>query len=416
MIISKVQALGILNSLKMGINPSNTIGDLCVGRETHKLEIKRCLDLAKEGAGLIKFISGEYGSGKTFILNLVTEEAFNRNFVVSRLQIDGTMKFNDLGNFYYSLMHNLELRGDRSGGTSFEEIFDRWIEKLVLMKDRGEAALQINQVVESLNDYNSSFARAFLVYIKAKIGKDVELSNAAASWIKGEKNIPISLKAKFEVKGNVDKENSMDFFKAFLRLLKLIGYGGILITIDEIELLMGLRSDIRKTSYENLRYIIDTCGSEDFSNSMFCFAGTPEFFENEEKGVKSYKALAQRLGNAIDKKNSSLSDMRQTIMRLNELNSNDLLELTESILFLHKLAYTWEPDNSSSAIKSWTTLALKSSKGSIIVNTREFIVKLIEILDIMQQHPGYNIFNNELKIINNERGKLIQRPKASNDF
>jgi len=215
MIISKVQALGILSSLKMGINPSLKIEGLSVGREAHKLEISRCLDLTKEGAGIVKFISGEYGSGKTFIINLLAEEALKRNFVVSRLQIDSGMRFNDLGNFYYSLMHSLEIKGDKNGGTSFEEMFDRWIEKLGAMENREDAAIIINQVVEGLNDYNSSFSRAFLVYIKAKISKDIELSNAAASWIKGEKNIPIGLKVRFEVKGNIDKENSMDFFKAF---------------------------------------------------------------------------------------------------------------------------------------------------------------------------------------------------------
>jgi len=416
MIIGKVQALGILNSLKMGINPSNNIVDLCVGRDAHKLEISRCLDLTKEGAGVVKFICGEYGSGKTFIINLATEEALKRNFVVSRLQIDSGMRFNDLGNFYYSLMHNLQIKDDSKAGTCFEEIFDRWIEKLVSMDNREEAALIVNQVVESLNDYNSSFSRAFLAYIKAKISKDIELSNAAASWIKGEKNIPIGLKVRFEVKGNIDKENSMDFFKAFLRLLKLMGYGGILIAVDEIELLMSLRSDIRKTSFENLRYLIDNCSSQDFSNCMFCFGATPEFFSNVEKGAKSYIALAQRLGDAIDKKSSSLSDMRQTIMRLNELNSNELLDLTEKILYLHKLAYNWEPTTSSSAIKSWATLALKRSKEGLKVNTREFIVKLIEILDIMEQHPGYNIFNNELKHVHGEGGMLLQRPRVSNDF
>jgi len=195
-----------------------------------------------------------------------------------------------------------------------------------------------------------------------------------------------------------------------------MGYSGLLISVDEIELLMSLRSDIRKTSYENLRYLIDNCSSQDFSSCMFCFGGTPEFFQNQEKGVKSYTALAQRLGDAIDKKGSSLLDMRQTIMRLNELNSNELLELTEKILDLHKLAYAWEPTTSCSAIKSWATLALKRSKQGLKVNTREFIVKLIEILDIMEQHPGYNIFSNELKHVDGEGGRILQKPQVLKNF
>jgi len=403
------EAAQILNSLKMGVIPNIDIGFFCVGRDKHKFEIERCLNLTAQGSGIVKFIAGEYGSGKSLMLGLVKQLALQNNFIVSSLQIDNSIKFNDLGSLYYHMMHNLSIKSIDKSETSFQDIFDRWIEYLQSLNDKERAATEINIVIKSLNDFNSSFARAFLVYIKSRINNDIELSNCVASWIKGEQNIPAALKAKFEIKGSINKENSMDFFKAFVKLIKLLGYKGLVILVDEIELLMNVRADIRKNCYENLRYLIDSCGNEDLSGCMFCFAGTLDFFENTEKGIKTYPALDQRLGNAIDKKNSSLSDIRQTIMRLSNLNGDEFQLLTDEIIKLHKQAYNWQPQISNGAIKSWTLLALRNEKSEILkINIRKFIVKLIEVLDIMEQHPGYNIFNNELKLVNNSNLHFVQ--------
>ena len=255
-------------------------------------------------------------------------------------------------------------------------------------------------MISTLNNYNSSFARAFLVYIKAKTNRDTELSGAASSWIKGEKNIPAHLKARFDVKGDIDRQNSMDVLKAFTRLINLLGYKGMVILIDELELLMNMRADLRKSAYENLRYLVDSSGANEFSNCLFVFAATEEFFEDSEKGIKTYAALHQRIGTGPDKSGSSFPDRRRPVMNLSKLNLEDIQALTDKIVAVHLNAYNWNPKISNEAIRNWTLLEFKKTGNPIMpVNTRIFITKLIEILDIMEQNPNNKVYCSELRLV-----------------
>lgn len=397
----EAEARRIINALKTGVIPDADLDLLCVGRERILKEFKRCTDMVEEDGSCVKFLSGAYGSGKSFMLGKIRQLALKRNFAVSSIQLSRNTHLNNTDVFYYAIMHNLCTKRESSGDGGFEELFNLWIERLKANPSRDAAASEIRETVSSLNNYNSAFARAFLTYIKARIAQDTELSDAAAAWIKGEKNLPAAVKARFDVKGDIDRSTSMDSLKAFIHLLKLTGSNGLVILVDELELVMSLRADIRKGCYENLRYIIDSCGENAFGNCMFVFAGTAAVFEDPEKGIKTYQALDQRLGETRSKGTQVMPDMRQTVIRLEKLDNEELQTLTNRIVQLHQTAYGWALKISGEAARNWTLLTLGKEKGpDLPINTREFIIKLVEILDILEQNPGYNIYNTELKMLN----------------
>ena len=393
-------ARNIINALKNGVVPDCDLELLCVGRYKEIQEFARCLEIISAGSGTVKFLNGEYGSGKSFLLNVIKQNAVKNNFIVSRIQVDRGFRFNNLEHLYYHIMHNLTLNVTGKSVTSFESIFDLWISKLQDTPDSKKAAEEINQVIAALNCHNISFARAFLAYIRARINKDNVLSDVIASWLMGEKNIPANLKAKFDVIGSVDRLNSIDFLKAFIDLIKLLGYNGLLILVDELELIMSERIDIRRSSYENLRSLIDLCCSGELGSCMFVFAATNDFFENPEKGIKTYEALSQRLGDAIDKSNSALYDVRQPIIRLQKLSIYEFQELTDRVIDMYKLLYSFEPRTSNESIRSWTFISCKKFGANISeLSIREYLTKLIEVLDIMEQHPENKVFTSELKAV-----------------
>ncbi len=401
------KARHIINALKNGVVPDHELEHLCVGRNKEIKEFARCFELISEGSGTVKFLNGEYGSGKSFLLNVIKQNAVKNNFIVSGIQVERGFRLNNLEHLYYHVMHNLTLSITGKSSTNFENIFDIWISRLQKDPDKNRAALEINAVISSLNKYNMSFARAFLSYIKARVNKDSILSEGAASWLTGEKNIPANLKAKFEVVGSVDRLNSMDFLKAFVKLITLLGYSGLVILVDELELIMNERVDIRRVSYENLRNIIDICSSGELGGCMFVFAATNDFFENPEKGVKTYEALSQRLGDAIDKSNSALHDVRQPIIRLQKLKVEDLQELTDKVIEIYKMLYSFNPNTSNESIRSWTLISCKKTGAKISeLGIREYLTRLIEVLDIMEQHPENRVFTSELKPVRNDSTEL----------
>jgi hypothetical protein len=394
------RARHIINALKNGVVPDCDLELLCVGRDLEIQEFERCFELTSGGCGTVKFLNGEYGTGKSFLLNVIKQIAVKNNFIVSKVQVDRSFRFNNLEHLYYHVMHNLTLNITGRSVTSFEGIFDLWIAKLQEEPERSKAAAEINKVITSLNRYNMSFARAFLAYIKARIEKDKVLSDAIASWLMGEKNIPANLKAKFDITGSIDRLNSIDFLKTFIELIRLMGYNGLLILVDELELIMSERVDIRGVSYENLRSMIDICCSGELGGCMFVFAATNDFFENPEKGIKTYEALSQRLGDAIDKSNSALYDVRQPIIRLQKLSVEEFQELTDRVIDIYKKLYNFEPKTSNESIRSWTFISCKKFGAKLSeLSIREYLTKLIEVLDIMEQHPENKIFTSELKAV-----------------
>lgn len=398
--VSIKQAKHIINALKNGVVPREGLELLRIGRDIEIEEIYRCMNYTFEGNSVVKFIAGDYGAGKSFFLNSIKQLATAENFLIAKLQVDNGFRFNSMEVLYYNLMHNLYSMDSDTEVTSFEALFEKWLQKLQSLEDKGKATEELLDVINTLNVYNKSFARAFLSYIKARISGDTELSNSAASWLTGEKNIPAAIKIRFETVGRIDNTNSMDFLKAFVKLINLLGYKGLIILIDELELIMSERSDIRRASYENLRYIIDACGTGEMTNCMFTFAATNDFFENPEKGIKTYEALEQRLGNAIDKYNKGLTDIRQPIIRLRKFNKEQLHMLTEKIVEIYNCAYDLKPSITNESITSWTLLSCKKFGAKLAELTpREYIIKLVEILDIMEQHPKNTIFTTELSTV-----------------
>lgn len=394
--MSKSIYLSYINSSRNGVNDNLVQSTLIVGRSKEISEIESCLKNTANGLGSIKILCGEFGSGKSLILKTAKEIALTNNFLVVNLSISNGFKLNNLQDFYYHIMHNLSI----SSGTKarFDELFNVWLEKLRSVEYEHTAQNEIQRVIGELSKYNQSMAHAFVTYIKATISKDNETANWVSTWLMGEQNIPAQVKAKFDIKGNIDKMNSMDFFKGFTKLIELLGFSGVLVNIDEVGLLLNERSDIRKRSYENLRYIIDSLHDGSFTNCMFLLGLTPDTIEDCEKGFYSSPALYQRLGNLANK--STYGDFRQTVMYLKPFSRTELLSLSNNIIVAHENAYDWKTQISHEAICNWVLFSL--SKGNLqeyTVNTRAFVMKLTEILDIIQQSPKFNIYNSELKIV-----------------
>lgn len=242
----------ILNAMRIGVVPGASLGSLMVGRDKEINEFRRILDNLKDGEGRFKFIEGAYGSGKSFLLKYMEEIAITEGFVVSSLTISSSFDFSRLDYIYAAMMGRLKINAFENTGTSFEEIFENWLSGLKQGSDMTHASKSIYRVIQELNAYNTSFASVLLVYIRARISHDLELARIAAAWIKGDKNLPYQLKKRLEVKGNIDKDNALEILRGFNLLIKLMGYKGLVVLVDEAELIMNERSDVRMKAYNNI--------------------------------------------------------------------------------------------------------------------------------------------------------------------
>lgn len=387
----------VLNAYKNGVVPAFVPENLCVGRKEETEEFERCFTNVESGVSSVKWIIGEYGSGKTFMLNHLKTKALEKDFVVSHIQIDKAFRFNNLEQMYYQIMHNLFVKTIKGRKCSFDDLFDIWIENLQTSPNKAQSAKEINTVITTLSRYNNAFARSFLTYIRARIQKNLSVSEAVAAWITGEKNIPADLKKQFGIVGSVDKFNMMDFMKAFSNLIPLLGYGGFVVLVDELDLIIDERSDIRMTAYANLRQLIDLTSSNELCQTFFVMSTTPRLLENEEKGFSTYGALSQRLGRAIDPARRNMGDLRQPAIWLKPLSHKVFSDFTDEFCKMYKNIYPIDLKISVESLKNWVLLSFhKEGTDYKTLTFRDFSTKLLEILDIIQQNPKNNVFRSEL--------------------
>jgi len=77
----------ILAALRLGSVPAAGLQQFAVGREHELAEMEQQLDYVAQGKSAVKFISGDFGAGKSFFCALVRECAFEKGFAASTVVI-----------------------------------------------------------------------------------------------------------------------------------------------------------------------------------------------------------------------------------------------------------------------------------------------------------------------------------------
>ena len=81
------EKVAIIESLKAGIVPKIGLRHIQVGRKAEINEIINDLNIISDDGAKVRFIIGDYGSGKTFFLTLAKLIAHEKNFVVLNADI-----------------------------------------------------------------------------------------------------------------------------------------------------------------------------------------------------------------------------------------------------------------------------------------------------------------------------------------
>ncbi len=396
-----MEKMEIINALKNGNIPNDNVMQFCVGRENQIKEFNNLLDYVEMGNASTKFINGEFGAGKSFFLKVIEEMAYKENFVVSRITIGDNLPFHKIDMVYKEIAKSLKCKT----GTSLNHIIDRWITRLKVETedDLDEDDVEIiNIVVEELleedlietRDCSNPFATAIVSYYHAREAGDKQTANYAQAWLRGDSNIPFTEKRKFGVKGGVDKENAFHFLTALSTFIKSIGYSGLVILIDEAEFIMKTPlQKSRDSAYNYIRDIFDGCSNGTFTNLLFVFAGTYQFFEDDQRGVRSYEALYSRIENAVD---SEYENVRTPIISLTGFNEENAKELAQIIIQIHGDAYNWDTSIVKSNLNLFVNKHIENSglTGGLMV-PRDFIREFVEILDTIEQ--------NQTELNNNEK-------------
>ena len=73
----------IMNALQGGVVPRTGLGYIAVGREQEITTLLKDVEIVENGGATFRFVSGTYGSGKTFLLQTIKEYALSKGMVVA---------------------------------------------------------------------------------------------------------------------------------------------------------------------------------------------------------------------------------------------------------------------------------------------------------------------------------------------
>jgi hypothetical protein len=230
-------------------------------------------------------------------------------------------------------MRNLATRSRPEGASS--SVVERFI-TTVLEEARAKGIATeevIRQRLASLSEMvgGYDFAEVISQYWKGHDSANEALKSDAVRWLRGEFSTRTDARKALGVRAIVDDENVYDHLKLLARFLRLAGYGGLLICLDEMVNLYKLSSGkARNANYEQLLRIVNDCLQGSAEGLGFLFAGTPEFLMNPRKGLYGYEALRSRLAENRFAA-GGLVDYGGPVLRLENLTPEDLFVLLQKL-------------------------------------------------------------------------------------
>jgi P-loop Domain of unknown function (DUF2791) len=328
----------VIQSLQAGVVPRKGQHLIQVGRVEEIKAVIRDLDRMAEGGSAIRFVIGEYGSGKTFFLSLVRSIALEKKLVTAHADLTPDRRLHATSgqarSLYAELMQNLATRTKPEGG-AMPSIVERFVTSAVSEgRDRNinpEAVIRerLEHLSEMVGGYD--FAEVIAAYWKGHDNGDEHLKANAIRWLRGEFTTKTDARQALGVRTIVDDANFYDQLKLFTQLVRLAGYSGLLIGLDELVNLYKLaNTQARKSNYEQILRILNDCLQGHSVGLGFIMGGTPDFLMDTRRGLYSYAALQSRLSENTFAVNG-LVDYNNPILRLGNLSPEDLFVLLSKI-------------------------------------------------------------------------------------
>lgn len=327
----------ILQSLGVGVVPRIGQQHIQVGRAP---EVKALVDdidrIAQQGSA-IRFVIGEYGSGKTFFLNLVRSIALEKRLVTAHADLNPDRRLHATGGqartLYAELMRNLATRSKPEGG-ALPSVVERFVQSAHMdAQQRGtspEAVIQerLTSLNEMVGGYD--FAQVVAAYWRGHETGNEALQADAVRWLRAEFTTRTDARQALGVRTIIDDASVYDHLKLLARFVRLAGYQGLLICLDELVNIYKLaNSQARKSNYEQiLRILNDTLTGGD--GIGFVMGGTPDFLMDTRKGLYSYEALQSRLAENPFA-SGGIVDYSGPVLRLANLSPEDLFVLLQNI-------------------------------------------------------------------------------------
>ena len=398
----------VLNSLKGGVVPRIGLPYITVGRRKEIEALLHDVDIISEGGASFRFIVGKYGSGKSFLLQIIRNYVMDRGFAVVDADLSPERRLQGTHGqglaTYRELISNLSVKTKPEGG-ALSMILDKWInsvqtetaEHTGLNPDSTEfeqkVVQQIYAVIRSMQElvHGFDFARLLSIYYKAFINDDDDMKGRVLKWFRGEYSTKTEARQDLGVNVIISDDDWYEYLKLFAYFFRQAGYSGLLMLVDELVNIYKIPNAItRQYNYEKIltMYTDALQGKARYIGTIMC--GTPQCVEDTRRGIYSYEALRSRLQEGKFSKQGD-EDLLAPVIKLQPLTNEEMLVLSEKLAGLHSSLYGYETKLTDNDLADFIKIEYGRIGADTNITPREIIRDFIELLDILYQNPDRDV-------------------------
>jgi len=316
-------------------------------------------------------VAGDFGTGKSHLLEYLMHLALEQNFVCSKIVISKETPLFDPAKLYRAAAEVAIVPGKR--GSAMTEIAH-------VFKFNSQLYADFYQWIHQRGSLNARFAATLFLF--ERMSNDPELSNRIIRFWSGDKidsgEIRRYLRACREpVTYKIDnipvKELALQRFKFASRLIVAAGYSGWVLLIDEVELISKYSLMQRAKSYAELARWIGRLDDSNYTGLTVVATISEDFQSRILEGLDDIEKVPNRLrakGMESDLLLASQAErgmraIQSEVTRLKAPDNTTLDQTYEKVLSIHANAYDWNPPPVPSVERLGTTRMRQYVRGWI---------------------------------------------------
>jgi hypothetical protein len=406
--VPKRIAQTVLNSLKGGVVPRIGLPYIAVGRKSEIEALLHDVDIIADGGASFRFIVGRYGSGKSFLLQIIRNYVMDRGFIVADADLSPERRLQGTRGqglaTYRELIGNLSTKTRPEGG-ALTLILDRWISSvqseaaqetglppgdsmLAQAVDRRIYAVT-GQMSELVHGYE--FGRLLSAYYHAYLDGDDATKAKVVRWFRGEYTLKKEAKEELGVNIIITDDDWYDYLKLFASFFRLAGYQGLIIMVDELVNIYKIPNSItRQYNYEKMLTMYNDTLQGKARYLGILMGATPQALEDKRRGIYSYEALRSRLSEGKFSRPGA-RDLLAPVIRLEPLTAEEMLVLCEKLAEMHAGLYAYERMVTTDDLVAFIKMEYGRIGADQNITPREVIRDFIELLDLLYQNPAMTL-------------------------
>ncbi len=386
MSLPQLDARKLIESLRLGIAPAQHVPELTVNLTEERASIIRALNQTHQQGGDVRAVVGEYGYGKSHIVELTALEALERGFLVATVSLD-LLELPPHRSFeiYREAMHHLRYPNSDELGLAplLEKIADQ------------------ERTTKRLGAYAADPPDPLSMALTAFAGTNSTRQRRAwSNWLAGGQRTPAMNKAQprgmrfpsiYKVGHNARQITYL--FTGVSALARLAGYSGLCVLIDEAESYSLLAPYQRPKAGLFFQAAIYAALRE--HQTRLREAQIPQHRWRDypvayEQGQGFFFLFTvTRSDNRLPM--SDWLDEEQILYLEPDAPAEEVGHFLQKVLAYHRTAYGYEPDDRQQQVRRGAAEHLAQGIRNGRLSMRQVVRIAVELFDLLYLYPDYQV-------------------------